>query len=85
MKPVEGREGPSFSLAIEAGFCQSFRYVEGAVRLGDARTVNSVKRGARPQGRSEVRFLTFPPTARPFEFLIKIEATNPEIAGRQCL
>ena len=51
------------------------------MRLGDAPTVNSVKRGARPQGRSEVRFLTFPPPS-----LIRIESTNPEmIAGRQCL
>jgi len=39
----------------------SFPHAERAVRLGDAPTVNSVKRGARLQGRSEVRFLTFPP------------------------
>jgi len=62
-------------------FCHAFDHVERAVRLGDAPMVNSVKCGARPQGRSEVRFLTFPPLS-----LIRIESTNPEmIAGRQCL
>jgi hypothetical protein len=35
--------------------------VERAVRLGDAPTVNALNRGAGPQGRAEVRFLTFPP------------------------
>jgi hypothetical protein len=60
-------------------------YVERAVRLGDAPTVDSVERGARLQGRSEVRFLTFPPTVRLFEFLTGIKTTSPEVAGRSRL
>ena len=59
-KPRETREA-TFSVAIVLSFCHSFRRVERAVRLGDAPPFNSVKRGARPQGWSEVRFLTFPP------------------------
>jgi hypothetical protein len=53
---------------------------ERAVRLGDAPTFNSVKRGVRPQGRSEVRFLTFPPI-----FRLDRETTVPQARGTATL
>ena len=48
-----------FLLAIGFTSYHFFYSSERAVRLGDAPTFNSVKRGVGPQGRSEVRFLTF--------------------------
>ena len=41
-----------------------FYFSERAVRLGDAPAIDSVNCGVLPQGRSEVRFLTFPPIFR---------------------
>jgi len=72
--------GRAFFLAIIALICHPVFYGERAVRLGDAPMINSVKRGARLQGRSEVRFLTFPPL-----FHVNQRTPYPERAGRTLL
>jgi hypothetical protein len=58
--------GHEFLLASGSVF-HSTHHVEGAVRLGDAPTVElCLSDGAQPQGRAEVRFLTFPLTLTRF-------------------
>lgn len=76
----------TFALANELDLANAFRHVERAVRLGDAPTVNSVKRGGRPRGRSEVRFLTFPPNSEAVRILqLRSKPTCPNIMGQQYL
>ena len=70
----------TFCLAIIVGICHPVFHGERAVRLGDAPRLNSVEHGDRPQGRLEVRFLTFPPFS-----LTSIVTTRAATAVRQCL